>query len=112
MKENEKLDQKFLQKQKTILLKEKIRLEKELKRADKFPQYGTSEEENSAEVSEFTEQQGLERDLQKIYQDVITALERMKKRKYGICTIGKEPIHKNRLKAFPAAVTCVKHTKA
>lgn len=105
------LDKKFLNEQKTILLKEKIRLEKELKRADKFPQYGTSEEENSTEVSEFTEQQGMEKNLQKMYKDVVAALSRMEKGKYGICTVGKESIHKNRLKAFPAATTCVKHSK-
>ena len=105
------LDKDFLKKQKTILLKEKGKLEKELKKADKFPQYGSSEEANSNEVTEFTEQQGLEKDLKVMLTDVLEALSRMEKGEYGVCKKCSKPIAKNRLKAFPAAVTCVKHSK-
>lgn len=106
-----KLDGKFLKKQKTILLKEKGRLERELKKTKKFPQYGNSEEENSTEVTEFTTQQGLEKDLQKMLNDVLDTLSKVEKGKYGICKTCKKVIHKNRLKAFPAAIFCVKHSQ-
>lgn len=107
---NEKLDQKFIKKQKTILLKEKQKLGKELKKTDEFPQYGSSDEANSSEVTDFTTQQGLEKKLRVMMTDVYDALQQMEKGKYGICKKCSKPIAKNRLMAFPAATYCVKHS--
>jgi len=43
------------------------------------------------------------------YNNVKLALDKIAKGKYGICEIGKEKIEEERLKANPAARTCMKH---
>jgi RNA polymerase-binding transcription factor DksA len=45
------------------------------------------------------------------YNDVKTALEKIKKGSYGICEIGGEEIETKRLEANPAAKTCMAHMK-
>ncbi|MBI5134583.1 MAG: hypothetical protein HZA81_04365 [Candidatus Taylorbacteria bacterium] len=47
--------------------------------------------------------------LEKQYNDVKLALEKIKKGAYGICEVGNEPIEKERLEANPAARTCLAH---
>jgi RNA polymerase-binding transcription factor DksA len=49
--------------------------------------------------------------LEKQYNDVKLALEKISKGTYGICEIAGEPIEKQRLEANPAARTCVSHMK-
>lgn len=48
-------------------------------------------------------------DLEARYDAVLSALERVKKRTFGICEVCGEEIKQNRLEANPAATTCVKH---
>lgn len=108
---NEQLDEQFIKRQKTILLKEKQRLKKELYQSDKFPMYGNSDEDNSAEVTQFSTQQGMEKELRVMFDDVSAALENIKKGKYGICSNCGQQISKNRLVAFPAASLCEKCNK-
>lgn len=47
--------------------------------------------------------------LEKQYNDVKLALDKIRKGAYGVCEIGKEPIEQERLEANPAARTCLKH---
>lgn len=49
--------------------------------------------------------------LEKQYNDVKIALEKISKGVYGICEVAGEPIEKERLEANPAARTCVSHMK-
>lgn len=49
--------------------------------------------------------------LETQYNDVKSALEKIKKGTYGICEVGGEPIEPARLEANPAAKTCVAHMK-
>ena len=105
------LDDKFLQKQKTILLKEKNRLERKLKTINKFPSYGDKEEENAMEVEQYEDNLGLKKGTDDQRKQVLKALKNMEKGKYGICEVCKGPIEHERLEAFPAATTCVKHSK-
>jgi DnaK suppressor protein len=48
-------------------------------------------------------------ELEEKHTDVIEALEKMEQGIYGICEEGDEPISFERLKANPAARTCVEH---
>jgi RNA polymerase-binding transcription factor DksA len=49
--------------------------------------------------------------LEKQYNDVKLALDKISKGTYGVCEIAGEPIEKERLEANPAARTCVSHMK-
>lgn len=49
--------------------------------------------------------------LEKQYNDVKLALEKIKKGTYGICEISGEPIEKERLEANPSARTSIAHMK-
>lgn len=100
----------FQLKQKSTLLKEKQRLEKELEMVRKFPQFGNSEEDNAQEVEAFEGYKGLETGMKNLLKEVKSALAKMDKGKYGICEICKIPIEQGRLEAFPAASTCVEHS--
>lgn len=93
--------------QKSTLLKEKKRLERELEKVRKFPQFGDSQEDNSQEVETFEGFKGLEEKLKKQFKEVKLALEKMDEGEYGICAVCKGKIEPGRLKAYPAATTCV-----
>ncbi len=97
----------FLIKQKSALLKEKQRLEKELDLIRKFPQFGDSDEDNAQEVETFEGYKGLEKGMDKLLKEVNRALDKLEKNTYGICEICKKPIETGRLQAFPVARTCV-----
>lgn len=100
----------FLLKQKSILLKEKKRLEDELKIVRKFPQFGSSEEDNAQEVGTFEEYKGLESGMSALFKEVSAALTKIDKKNYGLCEVCKNPIERGRLEAFPAARTCIEHS--
>ena len=59
---------------------------------------------------EFENRAALELQLVDQLNNVKEALIRIKKGKYGICERGGEEIEKDRLEAYPAAKTCMKHT--
>lgn len=96
----------FLLKQKSALLKEKQRLEKELNLIRKFPQFGDSDEDNAQEVETFEGYKGLEKGMASLLKEVSRALGKLEKGTYGICEVCKNPIEQGRLQAFPAARTC------
>lgn len=48
-------------------------------------------------------------DLERQYNDTVSALERIKNGTYGICEISGEEIEEARLNANPAARTCIAH---
>ncbi|HLB95842.1 MAG TPA: TraR/DksA family transcriptional regulator [Patescibacteria group bacterium] len=97
----------FIRKQKKILLRELARLENQYKMTRKFPEYGTSEEENAQEVEKFQENLGLQKNLKNLIKDVKEALSKIEKGKYGICDECKSQIEPGRLKAYPSASLCV-----
>lgn len=105
-----KLSDDFIKTQKLYLLKEKVRLEQELKEMENFPQYGDSSDDNTEEVEDFTTSQGVEKNLLEMLSDVKKALSKIEKGEYGLCENcgGKVLIGEERLKAFPAATTCIK----
>lgn len=62
------------------------------------------------EVEEFDNALGVNSILEEKLQDINAALERIVKGTYGKCEKGREAIDPERLRANPAARTCVKHS--
>jgi len=114
----------FLEKIKTGLLAERERLEKELaqfahrnpKTAETdfnsdFPNMGDKEDENAAEVAQFTDNLSLEDELEHALRDVENSLKRVEDGSYGLCTYCKQEIDENRLLARPTSSSCIKCKK-
>lgn len=117
MKKN--FDKKFLDEIKSMLLTQKSTLEEELRQftntnsnneddfKSTFPNYGDSEEENSAEVADYGDNLSLEYTLEKSLRDVRQALQRVEDGNYGICKYCGNLINPERLKARPASSSCM-----
>lgn len=103
---------------KTKLLEEKNTLAKELGLIDgngteaQLPEYGSDEEENAAEVTEYETNRSIEFDLKKSLRDVVSALKNIDDGTYGLCKYCKQPIPAERLKARPTSSSCVTCKKA
>jgi len=69
--------------------------------------YGQKTDENAAEVAEYAEHISLATSLQKRLAELELALEAFSKGTYGVCEECGKSIDKARLKAFPAATTCL-----
>tara|TARA_B100000315_G_C14248156_1_gene438438 strand:- start:85 stop:471 length:387 start_codon:yes stop_codon:yes gene_type:complete len=118
-----KFSKDFLEKIKEQLLAKKDDLENELSAfADKsttnkddynarFPEMGDKIDENAAEVTEYSKNLTLENTLEKALQDVNKALERLNKKKYGVCKYCKDPIAEKRLLARPVSSSCIECKK-
>lgn len=112
------LDKSTIEELKQKLLEEKKRLEDELGKLAKkengddyeakFEDLGRSEEDNAEEVENYTTNLSITDTLEKNLKDVNDALERVEKGTYGICDTCKEKeIRVERLKAYPAARSCI-----
>ena len=89
------MDSKILDQIKQSLLEEKTRLEAELNRftikdelvpdnyKSEFPKYGDSEDDNAAEVADYTDNLSIEHALEKQLKDVNKALENIENGSYG-----------------------------
>jgi len=114
------MDAKTLSELKEMLLKEKGELEENLSRIAKpidkkegdyetsFDDIGTDREDNATEVGEYTDNLSVEVTLEKRLQEIIEALSRMENGTYGFCENCKKEIDIERLRANPAAKTCIK----
>jgi len=100
-------DSLFLRKQKKILQKELKHLDEQYKLTRKFPEYGTSEDENAQEVEKFQENLSLQKNLRNLIRDTKKALAKIDKGTYTTCESCKGQIEQGRLKAYPAADLCV-----
>ena len=100
------------------LLSEKTRAEEELSRIAKpdqatgeyttsFNEIGTDEDENASEVEEYTDNLALEANLQKQLKEIAEALQRIENGTYGKCENCAAEIPIERLRAYPAARTCL-----
>jgi RNA polymerase-binding transcription factor DksA len=108
---------------KAALLQEKQKLEEELGRlahrvvqADggnkpvfevDYPNFGDSEDENAAEIAQYSDNLSLEHELEWALKDVNTALSAMENGTYGICKYCKQPISEERLKVRPTSTSCI-----
>ncbi|MFA6047432.1 MAG: TraR/DksA C4-type zinc finger protein [Parcubacteria group bacterium] len=113
------IDKKTLEELKTQLLKEKEELEKNLSRIARpvnakegdyettFDEIGSDRDDNATEVDQYSGNMPVENTLEKKLQEIIDALDRMEKGTYGICSNCKKDISIERLRANPAAKTCI-----
>lgn len=117
----------FLDKVKKELEEKKERLESGLKGFAKkdektkgdwdtnYPKFERSSadslEESADEVEEYGNLLPVEHSLELKLVDVNSALDKIKKNKYGICEVCKKEISIDRLKASPEAKTCIKCNK-
>jgi DnaK suppressor protein len=111
------LDKEFIEDRKKDLLSEKEKLEKELgsiaTKEDgvyktKFPDIGDEDEDNELEVSEYEQAIDAKKRLAELLKDTNEALESIEKGTYGYCENCNQEIDEARLKAYPAAKTCIK----
>ena len=114
------LDEKTLAELKEALLKEKTSLENDLGKIAKpvnqttgdyetsFADIGTDREDNASEGEQYTDDLPVEMALEKKLKDVLEALDEMEKETYGICKNCNQEISLDRLRANPAARTCIK----
>ncbi|PJE76846.1 hypothetical protein COV05_02370 [Candidatus Uhrbacteria bacterium CG10_big_fil_rev_8_21_14_0_10_48_16] len=114
----------FVQKMKTHLEAEKIRLETELSRfahrnanssetdfESDFPNLGEKEDENASEVAQFSDNLSLEDELEKALRDVESALQLIEKGIYGTCKYCHQVIDERRLIARPTSSSCIQCKK-
>ena len=117
------MDQNFINELKLALEKEKNNLTQELRgiatpdknvKGDwdaKYENMGDGWDENAQEVTEYATRVPLEHELEMRLQQVELALKKINENTYGICEMCKLMIDENRLKANPAAATCVQHAQ-
>jgi len=114
------LNKDFINERQKDLSEQKERLEKELSGIatkdhgqyhPKFSNLGDLEEQNELEVEEYDESIDAEKNINKLLNDTVDALERIEKGNYGYCTNCKKEIGLERLKAYPAAELCIKCSK-
>jgi len=72
---------------------------------------GEKKENEAMEVEEYSSRLPVEHSLELKLKAINLALKKMKEGNYGICEECDEPIKKERLKAYPAARTCVDCSK-
>jgi DnaK suppressor protein len=108
----------FIKEREKELLQDKKRIIKELEEFAKkgeiegdyrtrFPEYGSKEDENAAEVADYEKSLDLEHNLELLLQGINRALDKIKKGTYGICEACKKEIDLARLKVYPAATLCL-----
>ena len=76
----------------------------------KFDELGSEEGENASEVENFQNQLSVTMDLESRMKKIEWALARIEDGTYGKCSEGDE-IEEARLRAEPAAETCIQHAK-
>lgn len=72
-----------------------------------WDEYGSKDEENAAEVSEFQDKLSMEKNLEQSITEVKTALKHVDDGTYGICETCGKPIEAKRLELVPSATTCI-----
>lgn len=77
----------------------------------KFSEVGSEEGENAQESEQFANDLSVTEDLDDRLTQVQSALNRIENGTYGQCVVGGEEIEEARLRAEPAARTCIAHAK-
>jgi RNA polymerase-binding transcription factor DksA len=77
-----------------------------------FQNFGEKEDENAAEVEEYSANLTLERTLEATLRDLDSAIERIKKGTYGICKYCNKEIDEKRLRARPESSSCINCKKS
>jgi RNA polymerase-binding protein DksA len=104
---------------KAKLEEEKKKLEEELQKfakptdnpenfETKYEDFGDDRDDNASEVESYSDNVALENNLEFQLREINDALEKMEKGNYGICGNCNQEIDIERLRAYPAAKTCIK----
>lgn len=72
---------------------------------------GNDEEENTSEVEQYVDNLAVESTLESQLHKVLEAIDRIEDGSYGKCVVCGEDIDIERLRAYPAAQTCMKHAQ-
>lgn len=72
-----------------------------------FPSHGDKEDENAAEVAEFSDNLSLESELESALKDVHSALKAVDNGSYGKCKYCQNDIDVQRLMARPTSTSCI-----
>ncbi len=72
-----------------------------------FPSHGDKEDENAAEVAEFSDNLSLESELESALKDVNSALKAIDTGSYGKCKYCQNEIDVQRLMARPTSTSCI-----
>ncbi|OGZ13905.1 MAG: hypothetical protein A2942_02350 [Candidatus Lloydbacteria bacterium RIFCSPLOWO2_01_FULL_50_20] len=67
------------------------------------------EEERAEEISDFENRSAVEFELEKRFNEIERALERIEKGTYGVCSVCQKQIEEDRLEANYSAETCKTH---
>ncbi len=102
-----KTDEKFIAKQKKLLLAEKAKLEKKNIELEKYPDYGRGDDDSAREYEDFETNLSIEAQLKMLLKKVNSALKSIEKGTYGQCSVCKKEIESGRLKLIPYADICV-----
>lgn len=115
----------FITKVKTLLIKQKARLEQDLKdmgfrassKEQKTPDWkeietgGNSDDDNGSEVTTLADELSLGEKLEDELKDTIKALKAVEAGTYGICKYCGKPIDEKRLTARPTSSSCIECKK-
>lgn len=101
------LSDEMISKQKKSLEEEKVRLEKKISELKKFPDYGSNEDDNARELTDYEGNLSLEEQLKILLKKVNQALRAIKDGNYGKCKKCSEEIESGRLEIMPYAELCV-----
>ena len=114
------LSEQFIQEQKQKMESEREELKKQLatltgksgggtlRAKAKFPSYGNKDDENAAEVAQYSDNLSLKETLQGALADTEAALQRVAQGTYGICKYCGKEIEEPRLHVRPSSSSCVK----
>lgn len=110
----------FIEKIHEKLLEEKGKVEGELSRfahrvktggdvkfEAEYQDIGTGEDENAAEVANYSDNLSLESTLEKVLRDISSTLRRIEKGEYGVCKYCGKEIDEARLMARPTSSSCI-----
>jgi len=101
------LDNDFIEKQKKTLLDEKTRVENDIKKLKKYPDYGFDEEDNLQELTDYESNLIIDSQVEYLLEKINNALKSIEKGTYGQCVKCKKFIEEGRLDLMPWADACV-----
>ena len=110
------MEKEKIQQIKEQLLQKKESLETELSKVAQkkgkdfvpiYPDYGSKDEENAAEIAEYEIHLALDRNLEKLLSETLRALAKIEAGTYGSCDFCEAEIPEGRLEASPSASLCI-----
>ncbi len=102
-----KLTNEFIERQKSILLNEKNRLQLEIKKLKEYPDYEAIGDDAVQEVLDYENNISIDNQLEAVLAKVNKALKAVENGTYGKCSKCQQNIEEGRLDIIPYADVCV-----